>query len=265
MASEEPTVTAASVASRSTAPSPPRGQVDLNPGGRTQFMNMGLWAQARTLDEAGEAMARWVARAAKLGAGDRLLDVGCGRGEAAFLWAAEYGVERIVAVDADPDHIAGAHRRAATQPVLAERVEFRVGSAVDLRVGAGSFDKVVCVEASHAFASREAFMAEAFRALRDGGLLVIADMLPLPGRDVRHFAMRPENAYARDVLAQKLEQAGFVNVVVESRREQVIEPFNRHLSRLPSSRGLRGRLRMYRLRKLSASLDYVFATATKPH
>lgn len=237
----------------------------LNPQGKTQYGNMGYWTDGvQTLDAAGEALARLLGQAAGLKPGVRALDVGCGYGDEVILWAKEFKPDHILAIDINPIRVEAGEEWARVLG-LSERVNFRAGSAVALDLEPASVCKVLSLESPHTFQPRDAFIREAFRVLIPGGGLAMTDLLPLPGREVQHFAIPPENAYSRDVLAQKLAEAGFVQIEVKSIRQHVIKPFHRYLAQLPANRGVLGKIRMFQRKRVAAKMDYVLVTARKPN
>lgn len=102
--------------------------------------------------------------------GERILDVGCGRG-----WTtaeiARRGADAL-GLDLLHEHVALAHEAHGARPGLA----FAQGDARDL-ADLGTFDGVHCLEAAFHFGAegRRAFLASAFRVLRPGGRLVLVD------------------------------------------------------------------------------------------
>jgi 2-polyprenyl-3-methyl-5-hydroxy-6-metoxy-1,4-benzoquinol methylase len=83
---------------------------------------------------------------AKLTAGARVVDIGCGLGSSAFLIAEAYPGTVIVGVDSHAESIAIARKRAA-EAGLADRVSFEVGTAQDF-TGTG-YDLVTMFDALH--------------------------------------------------------------------------------------------------------------------
>jgi hypothetical protein len=134
--------------------------------------------------------------------------------------------------------------------------------------------------------------------LRPGGRLVTADLVAMPPREgvdrsaLKYRAIRlftrvsqslmpspPANDYARDAYARKMEEAGFVNVRVETIREEVFAPFIRYLTRRLHDADIKRRINpgMRRLcqnvvskpdRSLVNAIvnnsDYIIATGDKP-
>ncbi|HET9930500.1 MAG TPA: class I SAM-dependent methyltransferase [Polyangiaceae bacterium] len=193
------------------------------------WLNLGYWTQARTYPEAARALACQLADAAELGPSDVQLDVGFGFAEQDFLWLEEYGVARITGINITEMQVERARARARERN-LEGRLELMVGSATEMPFEAGSFTKVTALECAHHFATRERFFAEAFRVLKPGGRLALADGVPLPGHGapslmtrviLRQWASPVENFYDRNVYAQKLRACGFENVRIRSIREQV--------------------------------------------
>jgi len=170
---------------------------------------------------------------------------------------------------------------------LEGRITLREGSATEMPLPDACCDVVTAVECAFHFHTREAFLAEAFRVLRPGGRLVLADIIraaPDPDPIRRRwqdtswrgfsakFAIPDANADTRDGYMEKLRAAGFEAVRATPIGEDVFPGWHRALSedpalfaRLPASGRLPYRLlRRFSAAQVYAALDYVLAVAQKP-
>jgi SAM-dependent methyltransferase len=253
---------------------------------RGLYLNLGYWKDARSIDEACEALAALVGEAAAIGADDEVVDVGFGFADQDILWMQRFAPRRITGLNVTPSQVRIARARVARLG-LAERIDLREGSATDMALADESCDVVTAVECAFHFHTRERFFAEAFRVLRPGGRLVLADVIrgapaatPLrrAGQDLawaafaQKFAVPPANADRRDGYAGKLQAAGFDAVQVTSIREHVFPGWHRATADDPALLRrfhIAGRLPLRLLGRLDAgtvysAFDYVLATARKP-
>jgi SAM-dependent methyltransferase len=93
----------------------------------------------------------------------RVLDLGCGTGNATFLVARRFPEAEVVGVDLSPGMVAEARRK--TPPDLGERVRFDVADASALPFGDGEFELVV-------LANMIPFFDELARITAPGGAVV---------------------------------------------------------------------------------------------
>ncbi len=148
---------------------------------RFLFMNHGFWQPELVAEAAdpgayahhlSEALVRKV-----LGdlpcAGDRVLDVGCGRGGACALLARESEAEAIVGLDRCAEGI-----NTCRANVRNDRVTFVVGDAQSLPFEDGSFDRVLNIESAHGYPDRLGFFREVYRVLRTHGSFNYTDGIP---------------------------------------------------------------------------------------
>ncbi len=257
-----------------------------SPTERGLYLNLGYWRDATDLDAASGALAMLVGERAGLNPTDTVLDCGFGFGDQDILWAQTLKPGHIIGLNITASQVDLARRRVANLG-LDEQIDLRQGSATDMPIESNSVDKVVAVECAFHFRSRETFLREAWRVLRPGGRLVLADIVPMPkvsGLSSRleqrlswrlvagKFAIPPENAYTRPTYHAKLAMAGFDRIDIESIREQVYAPLHRFLAehpdtlerlhpmaRLPARVALR-----FEATSVYRGLDYVLASAVKP-
>ena len=110
---------------------------------------------------------------AKVRAGQKVLDVGCGTGVVAITAARTRA--RVHAVDLTPELLERARENASIAKV---EIDFREGDAEALDFGDGEFD-VVLSQFGHMFAPRaEVALAEMLRVLKSGGTIAFATWPP---------------------------------------------------------------------------------------
>jgi tocopherol O-methyltransferase len=114
-----------------------------------------------------------LADAAGIRRGERVLDAGCGVGGSA-LWLARVRGARVVGVTLSPSQVRAAHD-AARQSGLADRVKFRVEDYTKTTLPDESVDVFWALESACYAANRGSLLAEAWRVLRPGGRIVVAD------------------------------------------------------------------------------------------
>jgi ubiquinone/menaquinone biosynthesis C-methylase UbiE len=250
------------------------------------YLNLGYWRDAATIDEACAAMAMLVAETAGIGPGNQVVDVGFGFGDQDMLWMDRLAPAHITGLNITPSQVSLARERVQTRG-LQDRIDLREGSATAMPLPDSSFDQVVGVECAFHFNTRERFFAEAFRVLRPGGRLVLADVIradPDPRRLRRatqnfnwrffttKYAVPIENSDTRGTYASKLATAGFDQVEVRSIRNDVYPGLHRFmrtdpsmlkrfhpLARLPYRMTLR-----FDAGAVYSAYDYVLASANKP-
>ncbi len=135
-----------------------------------------------------------VVEVAEVAAGDAVLDVACGTGNAA-LAAAARGASPVVGVDLEPALLEQARESAPEVPV-----DWRVGDAVALPVDDGAFDVVVSVFGVMYASDQPAAARELARALKPGGRTVLANwvpgsFLPAMGAALSSFLPAPNSAH----------------------------------------------------------------------
>lgn len=104
-------------------------------------------------------------------AGLRILDVGCGDGVLAVEMAGR--AEHVTGVDASPEMIAAARRRAERQ---GHEVSFEIGRVETLPFEAGTFDAVLAVTILCFVEDAAGALCEMVRVLKPGGRLIVGEL-----------------------------------------------------------------------------------------
>jgi ubiquinone/menaquinone biosynthesis C-methylase UbiE len=102
----------------------------------------------------------------------RILDVGCGYGHSFAELAGRFAPELIVGLDADP---AIEHRARAAADACAVPVRLHHANASATALPDNEFDMIFCHQTFHHIVDQEAAMAEFFRVLKPGGVLLFAE------------------------------------------------------------------------------------------
>ncbi|HEY8428267.1 MAG TPA: arsenite methyltransferase [Sandaracinaceae bacterium] len=161
---------------------------------------------------------------AALERGETVLDLGAGGGFDCFLAARQVGpTGHVIGVDMTPEMVAKARENA--RKLGAHNVEFRLGEIEHLPVADASIDVVLSNCVINLSPDKRAVLREAFRVLKPGGRLAIADVVrlaPLPREleiDVLALTGCVSGAATADELRAMLEEAGFSDVRIVVREE----------------------------------------------
>ena len=129
----------------------------------------------------------FMADKARLGAQSRLLDIGCGNGNAA-MWLSDTRECSVVGVDLSGVRINNAIEALGGAPApLRERVSFEKASATELPFEDSSFSHVWSQATIYHIPDKEATLREAYRVLAPGGLFIFDDLIK-PKPDISETA-----------------------------------------------------------------------------
>ncbi len=134
------------------------------------FLKTKVWKRSvlqRALDDLQSLIPPAAARAHP-----RMVDVGCGFGHSFDELARRFAPSQIVGLDADP----GLQMRAGeAASACACDVQLRESNAAHTGLADAEFDVVFCHQTFHHIVEQEAAMAEFFRILKPGGMLLFAE------------------------------------------------------------------------------------------
>ncbi|QFY13788.1 methyltransferase domain-containing protein [Nonomuraea phyllanthi] len=148
----------------------------------------------------------WDAELGRLKGDERLLDLGCGRGAVLLMAAGRLdrghaaGIDLWRAKDQSGNAESTARANAEAEGV-SDRVELVTGDLRDLPFDDGAFDVVVSSQAIHNISDtggREQAVREAYRVLRPGGLMLLADFQHTPAYEATLRALGVVDVRRRD-------------------------------------------------------------------
>jgi ubiquinone/menaquinone biosynthesis C-methylase UbiE len=137
---------------------------------------------------------------AHLEPGESVLDIGCGTGTLAIIAKRRVGDSAVVGIDASPEMVARARRKAARAKA---DVTFDVALAQSLPFPDARFDVVLSTVMLHHLpqAARQEAVREARRVLKPGGRLLAVDFVKSSGRGLLAHFHRHGRVDPRDLIA----------------------------------------------------------------
>jgi cyclopropane fatty-acyl-phospholipid synthase-like methyltransferase len=139
-------------------------------------LNLGLWKKGtKNLSQALLNLNQEMAEKAELTAESIVLDAGCGIGGTAIYFAKHYGC-KVIGITLAP-HQAEKARENATKAGVDKLCTFEVMNFMKTSFDDGSFNVVVGIESICYAEPKIVFIKEAYRLLKKGGKLVVADNL----------------------------------------------------------------------------------------
>jgi arsenite methyltransferase len=156
---------------------------------------------------------------ASLEPGEVVVDLGSGGGFDCFLASEKVGVGgKVIGIDMTPDMVSKA--RANALKTGAANVEFRLGEIEHLPVADNTADIIISNCVINLAPDKLAVYKEAFRVLKPGGRLTIADTMankPLPEeikKDLGLWSCCIGGAITPDETSGLLKQAGFAEITI---------------------------------------------------
>ncbi len=210
-------------------------------GACSGMLNFGLWeSNTTTMFDAQENLRQLVSNClGTLPPGARGLDIGCGIGGAAIRLVQERDVA-LTCMDLVPAQLE-IGRESAREAGVAGRIEFRIGSSMDMPFQDGVFDFSYCIESSFHYPDKLAFFRENCRVLKPGAVAVVAD---ITCEDNSLVSFRSGNYFcAVEELRKLMIESGFAVEDVIRIGDRVFKPLQAYVEKF--SAGQRDKLRRY--------------------
>ncbi|MBN2072576.1 MAG: methyltransferase domain-containing protein [Actinobacteria bacterium] len=153
---------------------------------------------------------------------DRILDVGCGTGNAVMMLAEKAGHSKIYGIDISPKMIETASKKTGNG-----RISFLVADSRSIPFGDSYFDLVLSSNSFHHYPNPLVALKEIHRVLKPGGEFLLADAC----RDI-YFPIRIQNTYRR------IFEKGHINYYTTSEIKKMLEETG--FSRISLIRKVRG-------------------------
>lgn len=114
-----------------------------------------------------------------------LLDLGCGTGELLYQIQKKYHSERLIGIDISDKMIDVANEKKI------DKAHFILGDTEYLPFENNTFDVVICNDSFHHYPSPEKVLDEAYRVLKNSGLIIIGDCWQPPlARQIMNIYMK---------------------------------------------------------------------------
>lgn len=158
---------------------------------------------------------------AELNPGEVVLDLGSGAGIDCFLAARRVGPEgRVIGVDMTSEMLLRARKNADAAGL--ENVEFREGLIEALPLEDGTIDVIVSNCVVNLSPEKERVFAEAFRVLKPGGRLAVADLVArrpfseAERADASRYSECITGAETAETITTLMKEAGFADIAIET-------------------------------------------------
>lgn len=162
-----------------------------------------------------------------------VLDIGCGLGGATRYLASTFGCH-VTGIDITPEYVDVA-KLLAERTGLADKIDYRVASALSLPYAEGKFDAAITLHVAMNIRDRALLYREVARVLKPGADFLSYDVMKGESEDIKFpvpWADTPSMSHlvTPKEMGRLLEKAGFAVGAVEDRSAYGIEFFRKRLA-----------------------------------
>ena len=203
---------------------------DLN---QSHALHYGYWdSTTTTFREALANINKILSEKARISEGLKVLDAGCGIGGSS-IWLAKNKRATVTGITLSAKQAERAN--AYVKEVGLDNVEFQVQDFTHTNFDEGSFDVVWAIESVCHASNKEDFIKEAYRLLKPGGRLIMADFFLVKERNIKE--QRAINAWGhgwavpffedKNIFFDMLEGSNFSNVQMLDRTQHIMKSAKR--------------------------------------
>lgn len=188
----------------------------------SRSMHYGYWDHStKSLHEALMNINKVMSDKVQINPNDHVLDAGCGLGGSSLWLAGNIGC-RVTGITLSNKQKEKAER-SATQMRLNDRVDFKQEDFTDTHFTDGSFDVIWAIESVCHAEDKFKFLTEAYRLLKPGGRLIVADFFSKSDLTGKDKDLMDKMAYGWAISAfatmenfkDQTTKAGFTNIITE--------------------------------------------------
>ncbi|NEO29946.1 MAG: class I SAM-dependent methyltransferase [Symploca sp. SIO3C6] len=151
-----------------------------------------------------------------------ILDVGCGLGATTSYLLKYYSPAEVLGINISSKQLERCR-------VNAPNCNFMEMDAVEMKFEDNKFDNIICVEAALYFDTREKFIKEAWRVLKPGGNLILADIISETTEDLGGLVVTQNIVKDFEAYKNLYQQQGFQQVELVKATEECWNKHYRHL------------------------------------
>ena len=148
-----------------------------------------------------------IGQMANLKPGNRVIDFGCGFGEALSLWARQFGISGI-GIDIRDNACARARQKMVEQG-LADRIEIMCGDAAKYPFEQHAFDVAACIGATFIWGGFQPTIHQMKEAIGPAGKLVVGEAYWLTGTVPPELAQQETSVHTEYQLLRMMRDEGF--------------------------------------------------------